>query len=136
MIDPARAVRDWHEDSPYDAVCILCREPFKLVKHRGRRAYGGYCESCHSKYMRSHKLRQYGLTPEDFLNMVAAQENKCAICRKEMEPGAFRIDHDHQTGKVRALLCANCNSGLGLFYENVDALQNAIAYLRKHSRRT
>lgn len=57
-------------------------------------------------------------------------ERYCNICGRTT--GRFCIDHDHKTGKVRGLLCDDCNIGIGRFYENPDYLANAAAYLISH----
>lgn len=82
----------------------------------------------------TYKLKsKFGLTLEDYRVMWANQNNSCAICWK---PGArhiktLHIDHNHKTGKVRGLLCNECNLGLGLFKDDIYRLQNAIYYLKK-----
>src|SRR5271166_6166626 len=55
-----------------------------------------------------HLIRKYGVTQPDYDVMFAAQNGCCAICRRSQDR-AFDIDHDHQTGEVRGLLCTNCN---------------------------
>jgi hypothetical protein len=69
----------------------------------------------------------YGLTEEDVSALHIVQNGKCAICRALMDPP--HIDHDHSTGKVRGLLCAGCNFGLGHFKDSIDNLRSAITYL-------
>lgn len=83
--------------------------------------------------------RKYGLTLEDYDAMVVAQDGRCAIC-PATEPGGppdrrgfWHIDHDHMTGRVRGLLCLNCNTSLGRFGDSIEILQRAIDYLEKHS---
>jgi Recombination endonuclease VII len=71
---------------------------------------------------------KYGISAADYLDLLRVQNEKCAICRK---PGDLVIDHDHETGAVRGLLCARCNSGLGFFADAPDRLANAIVYLRR-----
>lgn len=69
--------------------------------------------------------------------MLEAQEGVCAICGKpETKPNAkyLAVDHNHETGVIRGLLCNNCNRALGLLGDNVETLQNAINYLLKHER--
>ena len=85
---------------------------------------------------RHAKIRKYGITPDEFNEMLNAQGRVCAICGTDTPSkkcSTFRIDHCHQTGKVRGLLCMNCNSALGMFRDNIQSLQNAIAYLTKSS---
>jgi len=78
----------------------------------------------------SHRRREYGLTEEQYNSMILSQNNMCAICNKPSDK-TLHIDHDHKTNKVRGLLCSNCNTGIGLFKENVESFANAIKYLTK-----
>lgn len=63
--------------------------------------------------------------------MLAAQEFKCAICLVEGKP--FHVDHNHKNGKIRALLCSNCNTALGLLHDAPETLRAAALYLEKHA---
>jgi hypothetical protein len=63
--------------------------------------------------------------------MLAEQNGVCAICGKATEK-SLAVDHDHATGKVRALLCARCNTGLGCFEENELLFLRAMEYLRNY----
>lgn len=88
-----------------------------------------------AKTKTAYRQRKYGLTPEAFDAMVIAQQGLCPICGEVpqmTERGMWHVDHDHVTGKVRALLCGNCNRGLGSFKDNPAALQSAIYYLALH----
>lgn len=81
---------------------------------------------------RANWLRQYGLTVEQYDELLSGQGGGCAICGTQTPPargGCFAVDHDHETGAVRGLLCIECNSGLGMFKDEVDLLQSAIVYL-------
>lgn len=83
-------------------------------------------------YEKSYRmLRVYNLTVGEWQEMFNKQKGCCAICGKhQSELGVtLAIDHSHETGKVRGLLCGNCNNGLGRFEDNVMVLQNAIEYL-------
>ena len=62
--------------------------------------------------------------------MLYLQNGKCAICGRE-DNGArrFCVDHDHETGRIRGLLCGRCNTGLGFFEDNTEALRAALEYL-------
>ena len=78
-------------------------------------------------------LRQFGITPEQYDQMLADQDGKCAIC-SGAEPGGhgqWHVDHDHETGVVRGLLCHHCNVGLGHFKDNPDLLLMAGIYLTR-----
>ena len=63
--------------------------------------------------------------------MLAAQDGKCAICGTTSTGNrkAFHVDHDHKTGKVRGLLCSNCNTGIGNLRDDIGLLNRAIEYL-------
>lgn len=66
--------------------------------------------------------------------MFLEQGNRCAICRSS-SPGVkdWCVDHDHETGKVRGILCNNCNGALGLFKDDPDVMELAAEYIRRQS---
>lgn len=74
---------------------------------------------------------KFGLSKEQYLTLLAKQDGRCAICSTDspLGWGVFVVDHCHSSGKVRGLLCSNCNTGLGLFKDSVEALTKAITYL-------
>lgn len=79
--------------------------------------------------------RVYGITLEEYDNMLYEQDNGCAICGTKddvVEGRRLAIDHCHDTGKVRGILCSRCNQALGLFCDSVDNLESAAKYLKKH----
>jgi hypothetical protein len=85
------------------------------------------------KINRESRLRRfYGITPEEYEEMLEQQGGKCAICGvvfgddKKTSP---HVDHDHSSRFVRGILCQNCNFAIGLFEDDVDKLQSAIDYL-------
>jgi hypothetical protein len=81
-------------------------------------------------YARKQRLkREYDLTPDEYATRVAEQAGCCAICRRETK---LVIDHCHNGGHVRELLCSACNSGLGQFKDKQALLLAAVAYLEKH----
>jgi len=76
--------------------------------------------------------RHYGITEQDYADLLAAQEGVCAICGKECATGKrLAVDHNHATGNVRGLLCQACNLALGQFRESRELLAAAIAYLEE-----
>lgn len=88
------------------------------------------------KYIENKYKRLYGITLEQYQEMYEAQNGLCAICGQpetcKTNTGKIAnlsIDHDHDTGEVRGLLCRNCNHGLGCFKDNKESLRNAITYL-------
>jgi hypothetical protein len=87
---------------------------------------------------RYRKLQNtFGIGKEDFEDLMTQQNGVCAICgnppkKYARNRGVLCVDHNHETGKVRALLCRPCNQGLGLFYDNKELLRKAKDYLEKH----
>jgi hypothetical protein len=79
-----------------------------------------------------HIRRKYGLSPEDYVVMLLAQDGRCAICRTN-EPGGnserFHVDHIHGTTTIRGLLCSRCNRMIGLGEDSPDLLEAAIGYI-------
>lgn len=131
------------------ARCQDCDEPYPRAGNRFR------CEPCRairnspefkkaywSEYgqrpeVREHNrrkglARRYGMTIEQYDAMSEAQGGVCAICKREPEGtsrwGRLHVDHDHDTGEIRGLLCAPCNTALGKF-KTTEVLMAAIAYL-------
>ena len=78
--------------------------------------------------------RNYGITLQEHQEMYKNQNGVCAICKSEGD-GKWKklcVDHDHKTGKVRQLLCRNCNMVLGQVGDNANLLEEMIKYLQKH----
>lgn len=77
--------------------------------------------------------RMYGITLEEYQEMVLRQKGLCAICGRmpvgKHNQAVLHVDHDHETGRVRGLLCSHCNRGLGFFRESADLLRAAVDYL-------
>lgn len=86
------------------------------------------------KRTRANKvLKIYGLTPAAHAAFLAAHDHRCGICFSGKK---LVIDHDHRTGRVRGLLCDDCNVGLGRFRDDFGLVASAISYLRAHARNT
>ena len=133
--------------------CIICEKDFR-PRDRSNKGICGDTE-CRYKHRlkinRDNKARRkrkpdykpghiktYGLTLEQYEAMVEYQDHKCKICGihetensldKNGNPKRLSIDHDHETGQIRGLLCNPCNTALGSFRDNVESLQRAILYL-------
>ena len=81
---------------------------------------------------KSYLKRTYGLTMEAYNSMLEGQDGVCAICQCEPEYGKnLHVDHDHNTGKIRGLLCIKCNRALGLLYDDLETVASLLEYLRK-----
>jgi hypothetical protein len=100
----------------------------------------GYCKPCHNAKGKAtakrlygstrdyHLRRRYGLTSADVDAMIEAQGGTCATCNAKPE----HVDHDHATGKVRGVLCFNCNQALGNVRDSAETLTRLRSYLRRH----
>jgi hypothetical protein len=91
-------------------------------------------------YSRAKGLqRRYGITEEDYNTLLEVQGGKCAICGSTQgrmhaatgEPRHLAVDHDHETGEIRGLLCDGCNQGIGLLGDDPNRLADAAAYLMR-----
>jgi hypothetical protein len=78
-------------------------------------------------------LKKFGMTEDDYQKMFDEQLGLCAICHKPENDIKLAVDHDHKTGKVRALLCKKCNMGIGLLGDDPDTILSASLYLRRAS---
>lgn len=88
----------------------------------------------YKKRCRKYSLkRKYNITPEYYDKLLIKQNNKCAVCGVNQEDyyKILAVDHNHKTGKVRGLLCENCNRGIGLFKDDINTLFKVIKYLEK-----
>lgn len=79
-------------------------------------------------YLEYRLIRSYNIDFAERDALLDKQDGRCAICHVEMDTPC--IDHDHETGKVRGLLCQTCNTGLGMFRDSVRNLASAIVYLQ------
>ena len=88
----------------------------------------------HPDVKKRGRLKKFQITLEIYRDILELQEYACAICRYSdmSDPNFFPlVDHDHETGAVRGLICMNCNQGLGKFQDDVFLLGKAITYLSK-----
>lgn len=86
--------------------------------------------------MRKRRIyKAYGLSFDEYLNLIQSQNNTCKICKAAFKRTKdIHVDHNHNTGKIRGILCSNCNRCLGLLKDNITVLQNAIEYLSKEEQ--
>lgn len=81
--------------------------------------------------------KRYGLTVEQKQQLIDLQNQKCAICENSLkDTHDVCVDHNHQTGAVRGILCRKCNLGLGHFKDSMENLKSAVKYLKKYSGKT
>lgn len=124
--------------------CSSCKNkvPKELFHKHSKKTDGlqSICKKCKNtkeifrKQIRnSNYLRLYGITLEKYDNLATSQNNCCAICGKAESNKKLAVDHCHKTGKVRKLLCSDCNVTLGKVKENINILESMIAYLKEHN---
>lgn len=98
-----------------------------------------HCKSCISERGRNNNLkRYYGISKEEYNDLSTKQNNCCAICNKQetaiyastKKTKLLSVDHCHKTGKIRGLLCSNCNHGIGKFKDDANLLLAALKYLQ------
>jgi hypothetical protein len=119
--------------------CGLEKPPEDFPRDRGAKSgRGTYCKVCHNARNRAtrkrlygssrhyHLRRRYGLGAAEVDELTELQGGLCAICRKR---SATQVDHDHSTGKVRGVLCLECNAAIGAFKDSVRIVYQAIDYL-------
>lgn len=147
---------------PFDPLstkpCSICGEVKQLVdfsvSRRGtdtsNTVYRGECKPCASakamvwyranrdrskEISRRHSLKKlYGLSVAEYDALVRQQYGVCAICGNGRDHKHLHVDHDHDTGNVRGLLCNRCNRAIGLFEDDPAILRKAIAYLVRAKR--
>jgi epoxyqueuosine reductase QueG len=117
--------------SKSDGLASECRRCQKLQKIKAlEQDYLGV----RLKERRNNLRRMFGISIEEYDEKLANQGGGCQICGLACVSGKrLAVDHDHKTGKIRDLLCNNCNGGLGKFQDNPELLIKAADYLRKHS---
>lgn len=98
------------------------------------------CKECKRKYDEKRKHltvsqrleREFGFLPGQLETILKSQDNKCSICQCTLE--RFCIDHDHNTGKFRSLLCYKCNNMLGMSDDDPELLRKGIDYIKSHKK--
>ena len=117
--------------------CAECTNEY-LRKHY-RKNYQG-TEKFKRKNTNYHYKRKYGIEYNEYLQMCEERNNRCDICGIEKVSAGNQsrgskdhlvLDHCHETGKIRGILCQECNQGIGLLKDNTQNFKNAIKYLEK-----
>lgn len=136
--------------------CTVCKQDLDYLNYHKSKAtkdgYGYRCKECdkkaRSKYREENEERfaevnrrkllkyRYGITLEDYYTLLNKQGGCCALCKTKQNGVSgkrrdwnWSVDHCHKTGKVRGLLCNQCNRGLGMLGDDVESIQKALDYL-------
>ena len=113
-----------------DNKCYLKNNPEKPKEYSNR-----YRMKNPEKLKEERLKRNHGLTMEEYNQLIQLQNNRCVICTEEFNTKDRRacVDHNHKTGKIREILCNQCNSALGFLKENIATMQSMIEYVQKHN---
>jgi hypothetical protein len=114
--------------------CGKCKEVKNLSEFDTNSSrVDGLQHRCRKCVRNARFLKEYGITLAEYDTMFEAQNGRCAICKQAQYCKRWlSVDHDHATGKIRALLCSLCNTALGALGESPSRLFNAMEYLAKH----
>jgi len=134
-----------HKSCP---ICGELKERSEFYKWKSRQdGLTAYCKECTSKKSKVwrdqnpdklptlkenriyNRKKNFGLSEEQYEQMLVNQNNQCAICKKEIGWEAA-VDHCHTTDKIRGLLCRKCNLGLGGFKDSIETIRKAIEYVK------
>jgi len=133
--DAQRRVQKAYADS-HKEEAALRQKAWIEVNREHHIAYHKAYNSGKSPRRNNYLKRKYGITQEDYDLMLENQSHGCNICGAPRGRSRLSVDHCHTTGKVRGLLCNNCNSGLGWFKDAAAVLASAIKYLNESSETT
>lgn len=104
--------------------CKSCARDLPLTAfHRDGRGFRSNCKECRLAIRRADT---YGLTPEDYAALLEEQGGGCGICGSEEQ---LVVDHCHETGATRGILCNTCNRAIGMLHDNPDLLMRAADWL-------
>lgn len=127
-------VREYQKENREDVLAKKRRQWYELRNDPVR--YREYLDKRKIDADWKRIFKAYGLTRDEFEHMVEDQNGLCAICgRGPQVRGTHKrllVDHDHETGCIRGLLCSDCNVALGLLQDDVARLQKAIEYVKSH----
>lgn len=124
--------------------CIKCKEEKPLdnfyKRKKAKDGLRGECKDCLNPVIRNSKLkREYGISLKEWYDLFKKQNGVCGICKEpETSSGSWKttsslsVDHDHDTGKIRGLLCSCCNHAIGLLKDNKEYILNAYMWLKEN----
>lgn len=140
-------IKEYREDKFAKGLFKSCGCVWKKKEKTGIKKHCKYCDeykdsglfASPNKCDQCAKIKQitncYGISEKEYKNLLTNQNYKCKIClldQAKSSKGTLCVDHCHSTGKVRGLLCDQCNFGLGTFKDNILFLEEAIKYLKEN----
>ena len=126
-----KEVEGFHKDKSHKGGYYSCCKTCRSIEQPRKRWY----QNNKNKVKNGALIRAYGITLDGYNKMFQEQQGCCAICGKhQSESGrAFAVDHCHKSGKIRKLLCLNCNAVLGHVNDDIDLLREMILYVEAQS---
>lgn len=123
-----RRKSDWETRTKVCSKCEVRKSFDDYSKRAGRKDYQSYCKACDAIYQRTKRL---GITNDEFLAIMAQQADACGACGDllRMGTGQYAVDHCHKTGRVRGVLCGNCNLALGHLKDDPRRILALVEYL-------
>ena len=124
--------RAWRKANP-EKVKASSRARYKANPERERKRTRAWAKAKPEKVRANHLLKNYGITLEQWNALFASQGSVCGNCHAT-EPGGsgtWHTDHCHETGVVRGILCADCNTGIGKLGDTIEGLLQAVEYLKR-----
>ena len=126
----------YRKAKPTHRECGVCKlvKPLDDMERNAslKHGYGYRCRPCASEETRRQRMKKYGISVEEYDALLARQNGTCAICKGPQHNGRqkrMHVDHCHETGLVRGLLCSRCNRGIGFFGHRADWMASAAGYL-------
>ncbi len=124
--------KDKTESTGYSYKCKICKLAFNQAQAK---------KPSVKRYRKQYEFerglrRNYGMKLIQYQSLYDSQQGKCALCGKHQDhcKRKLAVDHDHDTKEIRALLCDNCNPGIGYFKNSIEYLELAIKYLKKFQK--
>lgn len=137
---PSRLLRFKDGNRDNNAIDNLIQGKFDFTTRQGKNAYMKEWRDSNPRSQRHFILKRgYGMSVQDYAQRLADQNGVCAICEKPettIQQGnilPLAVDHDHETGGIRALLCQACNRGIGHFKDDPAVLRRAADYIESHA---
>lgn len=123
-------------------VCNICNvkrilSEFPKLRKGAKEYRRPFCFDCKSEaHFRQDLWKHYRIRIDEYRALYDSQEGKCACCgQHESEfKRNLHVDHDHETGKIRGLLCTQCNPGIGYFQDSIERLEMAVQCLKKFKK--
>lgn len=106
-----------------------------MTDPKNRERTAAYRKRVGPDVIKDQRLRHlYGIDLDEYNARLAAQDYHCPICLRLLTFLTPHVDHDHETGEVRAILCGTCNQAVGMIGESFATAERLVEYLRKHGK--